>query len=225
MITIIHGDDVIASRNFLFEQKDKNSLTFDAESLDISELKQEVAGSGLFGPSIKIFIENLFTRKGSKNLSGIISVLNDKTEADVYIWSDKILSAKVLLDFPKHTIQLFKIPQNIWSFLDGIRPGRPGNVLSFRQALSNTEPEIVFAMVIRQFRLMLGLIESSGSSIDEVKRLAPWQRSKLLRQALMFEIDKLKQIYKKLYKIEKAVKTGKSPLTLPQNIDILLLEI
>ena len=80
-------------------------------------------------------------------------------------------------------------------------------------------------MIIRQFRLLLGLSESSNNNIDEIKRLAPWQKSKLVRQASLFGVDKLKQIYKMLYKIDKSQKTGKSPLTLVQDIDILMLEI
>ena len=70
---------------------------------------------------------------------------------------------------------------------------------------------------------MIGLSEKAD--IEEVKRLAPWQKSKLMNQASMFEMKKLKEIYKKLYKIDKAQKTGATNLSLTQNIDIFLLEI
>ena len=69
------------------------------------------------------------------------------------------------------------------------------------------------------------LFQDSKENIDEVKRIAPWQKSKIVRQASLFGEEKLKLIYKKLYKIDKTTKTGKSNLTLVQNIDILLLEI
>ena len=225
MLTIIHGDDIVSSRNYFISLKKDNSLTFDAENLSLIELAQSLQGEELFGGSKYIFIDNLFTRKAAKNFNGIIEILNSKTEADVYIWSDKILGSKVLSELPKHTSQVFKIPQTIWAFLDGMRPGSSQNVLAFRQTLKSAEPEIVFAMIIRQFRLMLGLAEVSKQNIDEVKRLAPWQKSKLSQQTSLFGIEKLKELYKKLYKIEKSVKTGKSNLTLVQQIDIFLLEI
>ena len=230
MITIIHGDDEITSRNYFVSQKDADSLTFDAETIDAVELEQSLDESDLFGKSSKIFIENLFTRSGTKNLNEISQILNKNSKADVFIWSNKPVPAKTLSLFQKADVKLFKIPQNIWSFLDGVKPNSNRNVSLFHNVLSETEPEIIFAMIIRQFRLMLGLSKESdlpageaGNNIDEVKRLAPWQKSKLTRQASLFGVDRLKQIYKKLYKIDKSLKTGKSQLTLIQNIDILLL--
>ncbi|OGH47754.1 MAG: hypothetical protein A3A51_04955 [Candidatus Levybacteria bacterium RIFCSPLOWO2_01_FULL_39_10] len=225
MITFIHGDDVVSSRNYFLKQKNDNSITFDAENLSIIELLQSLQGEGLFGNSKSIFIDNLFTQKGVKNLNEITQVLKEKNNADVYIWSNKILGAKVLSEFPRCDSKLFKIPQNIWAFLDGIRPSDSRNVILFHKALNETDPEIVFAMIIRQFRLMIGLLDDSGKSIDEVKRLAPWQKSKFIKQAGLFGTNKLKAVYKKLYEIDKSSKTGTTGLTLSQNIDNLLLEI
>ena len=135
MLTIIHGDDIVSSRNYFISLKKDNSLTFDAENLILIELAQSLQGEELFGGSKYIFIDNLFTRKAAKNFNGIIEILNSKTEADVYIWSDKILGSKVLSELPKHTSQVFKIPQTIWAFLDGMRPGSSQNVLLFRLLL------------------------------------------------------------------------------------------
>ena len=225
MITIIHGSDNVSSRDFFLEQKDKNSLTFDAQELNAVELSQSLQGSGLFGITNKIFVDNLFTKKGLKSLDTVSEILNQSKDVEIYIWADKEMGIKSLSSFPKFQNQNFKIPQNIWSFLDGIKPENVSNVSMFHNALSTSEPEIIFTMIIRQFRLMIGLSENFNNNIDEIKRLAPWQKSKLVRQASLFGIDNLKQIYKKLYKIEKGQKTGSTNLTLSQNIDILLLQI
>lgn len=224
MITLVHGQDNLSSRKFFLSNKDKDSITFDAETLNVIELSQSLQGSGLFENPKKIFIENLFTRKGNKNLSAVSEILNSNDKYEVFIYADKDVGVRSLSNFPKFTNENFKVPQNIWSFLDGIRPNNPKNVVSFHNALAGTEPEIVFAMIIRQFRLMIG-ISSSGKNIDEVKKLADWQRTKLQRQASLFGPVKLKETYKKLLKIEKSSKTGSTNLTLTQNIDILLLEI
>ncbi|MBI2621687.1 MAG: hypothetical protein HYW63_03550 [Candidatus Levybacteria bacterium] len=225
MVTVVHGSDQISSRNFFLEQKDKDSLTFDAENINVVDLEQSLQGGGLFGATTKVFIENLFTKKGLKSLEDVAEVINKSKNADIYLWADREQGVKNLSAFPKYLNQNFKIPQNIWLFLDGIRPHNPDNVLHFHETILTTEPEIVFAMVIRQFRLMLGLMENSDNTIDEVKRLAPWQRGKLTRQASIFGLEKLKKTYKKLYKIDKSQKTGTSKLSLTQNIDILMLEI
>ena len=225
MITIIHGDDELASRNYFTSQKDEKSLTFDAENIQLGELEHSLSGSGLFENHTKIFIENLFTRNGIKNISVITQILEKFNKPNVFIWSNKLIPAKYLSLFPEHDSRIFKVPQNIWGFLDNIRPGSKQNVINFQNALKSTEPEIVFAMIVRQFRLMLGLLDDSGNSIDEMKRIAPWQRSKLARQASLFDTEKLKLSFKKLYAIDKNVKTGKTNLSLTQNIDIFLLEI
>lgn len=226
MITIIHGNNITASRKFFLDQKTNDSITFDAEELLINELEQSVQGSGLFGVSKSIFIENLFTRKGAKFQDSIIEVLNNfPKESEVYIWTDKDLPVKTLSLFPKHEIQNFKIPSNIFTFLDNLAPNNPQNATSFHNALSSTEPEIIFFMLIRQFRLLLGIGNKSNNNIDEVKRLAPWQKGKLERQSSLFQASKLKEIYKRIYKIDKNQKTGGTNLTLIQDIDILMLEI
>lgn len=226
MITIVHGSDIVSSRKYFIEQKDKDSLTFDASSLILSELEQSIRGSGLFGQGEKIFIENLFSRKSVKNYEPILSILqNVPAKISVFIWSDKEQGAKSLSSFPNHISELYKINQNIFGFLDSLRPGSSQNLINLHKALKFSEPEIIFFMIIRQFRLMLGLLGDSKQTIDELKRLSPWQRGKLSRQASLFGIENLKKAYKKIYKIEKQVKTGKSALTLVQNIDILMLEI
>src|SRR3989344_4566601 len=192
MVTLVHGTDEVSSRNYFLENKNKDSLTFDAENLNTIELTQALQGSGLFGPSNKIFIENLFSRKGLKNLETIAEILNKSKDADIFIWADKEIGTKNLSVFPKFQNQNFKVPQNIWAFVDGIRPGNPGNVSLFHNTLETTNAEIVFAMIIRQFRLMLGLSGDSNlpagkaeENAEEVKKLAPWQKGKLTRQASM----------------------------------------
>lgn len=225
MITLIHGNDTLTSRKYFLDQKDTESLTFDAESINVVELEQSLAGSGLFGSTKKVFIENLFSRKSAKNIESIGKLLTLYKDTEVFFWADKEVGVKVLASFPKVEKKEFKIPQNIWNFLDNIRPSTSSNVASFHRTLNEAEPEIIFAMILRQFRLMLGLISTSKENIDEVKRVAPWQKTKLMRQASLFGEEKLKAIYKMLYKIDKTTKTGKTNLTLTQNIDILLLQI
>jgi len=225
VITLVHGDDSLASRKYFLSQKDDHSITFDSETISVVELAQSMQGSGLFEDSRKIFIENLFTRKGQKNLTSVADTLENTKNSEIYIWADKNVGVRSLGKFPKFENQNFKIPQNIWSFLDGIRPSNPRNINSFHNALKGTEPEIIFAMIIRQFRLLAGISSDDKQNAEEVKKLAPWQKSKLQKQASLFSQDKIKLIYKKLYKIEKGQKTGATNMTLTQNIDILLLEI
>ena len=157
MLTVVHGNDTSSSRKYFVDQKNKNSITFDAENLNAIELTQSIQGSGLFETSSKIFIDNLFSKKGSKNIEIVAEVINKSKDVDIYIWADKEIGVKSLSAFSKFQNQNFKIPQSIWSFLDGIMPDKPSNVSLFHSAIVTNEPEVVFAMIIRQFPLIFCL--------------------------------------------------------------------
>jgi len=225
MITLIHGNDNLASRNYFLSIKDENSILMDAQNLNLVELSQIINGSGLFLEPKKIFIDNLFTNKGSKNQVDVFSIIGKGHDSEIYLYADKEIPIKSLSDIKDLNSKVFRVPQNIWNFLDEIRPKSSQNIFKFHEVLKETEPEIIFSMILRQFRLLLAISSSSSKNISEVSRLAPWQKSKLTRQASLFSNEKLIDIIKKLYFIDKTTKTGKTSLSLKQNIDILLLEI
>jgi len=227
MITVIHGDDTASSRTYFNDQRDNNSIFFDAKELNIDDFQNEIRGNNLFTSDKKIFLENIYSQKAKKNHDKILELLkNSPKDLNVYVWENKEIPLKSLKEFPDYRNQLFKINQNIFGFLDRLKPGNQESVILFHLALENSDANIIFFMIIRQFRLMIAITDTTSSkNIDEIKRLAPWQKSKLTAQANLFGIEKLKIIYKKLYKIDKNIKTGGTKLTLEQNIDILLFDI
>ena len=186
MLTIIHGDDQVSSRKFFLSQKTEESIVIDAEE-EIVSIDQYFQESSLFAKSKNILIENLFTRKAKKNFNIFTEVLDkNASNFEIYIWHDKEISVRGLTGFPKFDNQNFKIPTNIFRFVDSILPNNPKNVSNFSEILKNSEADFIFVMIIRQFRLMLGLIDNSENNIEEIKRLADWQRGKLSRQAMSF---------------------------------------
>lgn len=228
---IIHGDDIISSRNFFLSQKEKtDSLqVFDGEKITVTDLVQIFEGGGLFFDEKKVFVENFFSKKKQgKEFDEITDYLKKKTpDSKVFFWEGKEISKKSLNLFKNSTVKAFKLPQTLFLFLDNIKPKNSQELLNlFHKTLSTVEPELIFFMLIRQFRLLLALLDTkSEKQIDELKSLAPWQKNKLLKQANFFTIDELKKIHNKLYQTDLKQKTGKSPLSLAQSIDFLLLEI
>lgn len=220
MITLIHGEDVLLSRNFLNELK-LNLIRFDAINDDISELIQVLEGSSLFASEQNVLIENLFSKK-TKNLSEIIRMVNI-AKVNVFIYELKEITKANLAKFPKAKSEVFKLPQNLFNFLDAVLPGNRSVLDLFGKALQTTELEILLFMIVRQFRLMLGII--SQSKIEEVSRLAPWQRGKIERQARFFGVDKLKEEYQKIYQIDLKSKSGRLELPLKSTIDIWLSDL
>jgi DNA polymerase III delta subunit len=93
----------------------------------------------------------------------------------------------------------------------------------FHELKQNMEDELIFFMLIRQFRLMLG--QEGQDKIEEVKRMAPWQLGKLQKQARIFGVEKLKTAYQKLFEIDLGSKTGKIPYSLERSIDFFLADL
>ena len=232
MITIIHGDDIASSRNYFLEvkQKQKEVISYDASKITITNLVQDIEGSGLFADTKAIFIEDLLT-KAKKKDSGTKEILSyiakNSEESTFVLWESKEISKRELFAFKEAQVRMFKLPKNIFLFLDNLRPNNSGNLLKlFHQALdSGIKEELILFMMQRQMRILLALAEPGEEPIEEVIRLAPWQMGKLERQAKFFDLAGLLKIYRKLYEIEIGQKTGSLPLSLTQSVDFLLLEM
>ena len=233
MITIIHGDDISKSREYFNElkQKYKDFILFDGGKLTIADLVQNIEGSSLFGNSKVIFIEEFLTKlkKTNRESKEIHDFISKNVKSSVFVlWESKEIAKRNLSSFKGAIVNYFKLPKNIFLFLDNLKPNSSRSLLNFfHQAISSgIKEELILFMLQRQLRILLGLSEPSDNEpIDEITRLAPWQMGKLEKQARFFDQLSLKKIYKKLYEIEIGSKTGGLPLSLSQSIDFLLLEM
>jgi len=247
MITIIHGDDTAKSRKFFFDEKEryKDSVLLDGEKITLTDLTQIFEGGGLFSEMKTVFIEQFFNRKKKKEEFALFATYLQKQSSNtIFLWEGKELDRGALASFKTAVPRVFKLPQTLFLFLDSIRPGNGKQlIVLFHQTIAVTEAEMVFFMLVRQVRLLLAvnpsqppLVRGGGSFspldkgesegvIDELKRLAPWQKSKLEKQAELFGKEKLQEFYAKLFAIEVAQKTGGLASPLSATIDFLLLEI
>ncbi|HEX8932246.1 MAG TPA: hypothetical protein VF810_03775 [Patescibacteria group bacterium] len=229
MITIIHGTDTAASRNYFFAEKDKHEHAhlLDGEKTQLTDLMQIFEGGGLFMESKTVFMENFFNKKKQKEEFKILSTYLEKQSAhQIFLWENKELDKGAQLAFKKAVLRVFKLPQTLFLFLDNLMPSNSKQLLSlFHQTIALTDTEMVFFMLVRQIRILLSLQSSSETSIDELKRLAPWQKAKLVQQAAMFGEDRLKELHNQLFKLEIGQKTGGLASSLAVNIDFLLLEL
>lgn len=235
MITIIHGEDTTNSRDYYYSlKKDIASPTVLEEgNINLNNLVQLIEGNTLFGGDEKksVFIEKFFTqKKQSLDYDEIVEFIQkNEKKAEFIFWEPKEVGKKVTGLFKQPTVKVFSYPKQMFAFLDSITPNSSTSVSLFHQALKHSEPELLFFLMIRQFRLLIALsekkIEQSSDDIDEVKRLAPWQKSKLTKQASLFQKQRLLEVYKRLFDIDLAQKTGASPLLLTQAIDIFLLDL
>lgn len=229
MLTIIHGDDQIGSRKKLTELKSKlenyDVFQFDGEKATTTDIIQVFESQSLFGNKKLIVLERFIGTKDKTLVASVLNHLKKDKDREVIFWEPAEIKRELLSLFPKEaSIVFFKQEQLIFQFLDAIRPGNTKSMLLlFHQVLKNEAEDRIFYMLVRQFRLLLGL--SVGSRISEVARLAPWQKQKLLSQARFFSQEQLKKFYSQLFEIEKKIKTGGSALPLAASLDLFLASI
>ena len=230
MLTIIHGDDTASSRKYLFEKKQNflDAQILDGEKIDLTQLAQIFDGGELFVETKVVFIENFLTkRKKSSERNLLISSLQKYATAnEIILWEGKELDKSALNQFKLASVNIFKLPQTLFLFVDSLMPHNGQQLIRlFHQTLAATEVEMIFFMLVRQIRILLALSTTTQEKIDEIKRLAPWQITKLQSQTKSFTTEQLKFFYYKLFTLEKGQKTGTLSSPLVASIDFLLLEI
>ncbi len=227
MILVIHGTDTAKSRNIYIETRQKiaNPTVFEGKNLDYNTFFQTFEGDSLFSSDKDVFIENFFSNKKSNSteLKQIVDYINQNPNLNIVFWEDKELTKTQTALIKKAQVSLFNYPQILFSFLDNVYPNNSKTLGLFKDLEKQMETELIFYMLIRQFRLMLGV--ELGSQIDETKRMAPWQESKLRSQGSRFSKEKLISLYKKLMDIDYETKFGLSPTPLSKRIDFFLLDL
>lgn len=225
MIYLIHGDNLVASRNFLKElvdlakEKKQEIVRLEGSKIAIEDLIQALAPRSLFASDRLIVIENLFTRPKSKELDQIFNFLKSfREELDLVFWEKKEIGKILQRSLPPKTaIKLFKTPVLVFKFLDQVTPQTKNQALQTLQELYKLKTdELIFYMLVRQFRLLL-LIRFKQQIAGPV-----WVVGKLKRQAEAFSQSKLLTIYRRLFNIDESVKTGRSLMSLSWHLDMLI---
>ena len=229
MITLIHGDNTVKSRQELFllreKAKGKELRVLEGKTLKDDELVQALSSSSLFGGETVVIVENLFSGLGKKikrtqELASLIKAHSDQVE--IILWEDKEVSKTALSALGTSLSQrLFKMPTLIFQFLDSFIPGKGREELSlYHELLTSEAAELVHAMLIRRIRVLLAL--KSGNTPES---LPPWQLTRLTNQARPFTLERLTTLYKELRLIEQKRNNGLSVFDLKEATEMILIEV
>ncbi|MCO5205134.1 MAG: DNA polymerase III subunit delta [Anaerolineae bacterium] len=164
--------------------------------------------------------------KGAEITPRAANVLATNVGSDLFILDNEI--EKLVLYRNGQTIRPIDVEKlspyvaeaNIFDLVDalGNRNGRQAAQLFQHTLDDGMDPFYLFAMFVRQFRLLIQVKESAEAGLrppDIAKALKqhPFVVGKLYQQAKSFSIAQLEQIYAYLLDIDVQVKTGKSDMT------------
>ena len=210
MIYLIHGEDIVSSKNFLLNLK-KNYSGFDQVSLKNVKNIAEVlpSGKGLFSDKKLVVIENFPLRKDVQ--------LPKKLDYDAVLWFAETIPVPTWVD----KVWYFKQNQTLSSFklADAVAYGQEKQALAILTDLLKDpkEKEMVVGSLVRQLR-MLALCLSGQS--EEVSK-SQFLQGKIREQAKNWNFRKLRTALIYLLKTDLWLKQGKlSGETLLTNLTI-----
>lgn len=228
MLTILHGDNIVSSRNELTRLKEaaqgKDVRDIDGKDIPESDLRQAVESLSLFGNTVCIVLENVFSPLGKKEkqmklFAGILS--EAAVTVDIILWESKELSKTVLGYLDRAKIQLYKTPPIIFEFLDSLGSQNTKEILTVFGTTVETVPvELVLYMTETRVRQLIQIKDGITP-----EKTSSWQAMRLTNQGKSFTMDKLLAMHNRLIELEYSYKTGKTPFTLSQLITQFILDI
>ena len=222
MLTIICGEDTIASRNYFVSLK-KDFLTkgFDIRDIKFEEIKEIprwlAESPTLFFQKKVFFSENLNKKikKDNKSMLAELQMVNQMSNADLIDWEG--VSVRELKFSKLGKIKEFKPDQSIFKLLDALYPGNRSDFIKLLGRLTqDLDENFVFIMLTRYVRNLILLKEGVNPPT-----LQTWQVRKLQFQAKQWKIENLVNFYEALFKIEIGLKTGSNPFSIKKSLDIL----
>lgn len=221
MIQIILGDNVSESRKEFVrlkeEYKNKGCEIFLLNETNISELDKWLYQSNSLFSNKKVFFgENLLSKKENKNILKKYDTM--KEDINFILWEEELEERVAKFIFKYARIRSFKLPYNIFKFLDSVYPANLEVVINYLNQISdNVEENIILFMLERRTRDLI-LIKNN---LKPQKKLADWQIFRLKNQAGKWANDKLISFYDSLYRVEVVVKTSSGYYPIKKSLDIL----
>jgi len=223
MLIVICGEDLVASRNYYFDLKNKyRKKNYDIKEIPPTQISEIQKGLGeslsLFFEKTAFFTQNLNKIISQKNLSIIqlIDYLQKNKSIEVIDWEEGIGARN--LKFPKTvTIKDFKPSQTIFKLLDSCYPSNKKNFIKQINLLPDKlDDTFIFYMLIKHIRTLL-IVKSS----EKPPGILDWQFYKLKKQAAYWSLEKLILFYENLHKIDVINKTNKNPFSIRHSLDLL----
>ena len=227
MLTVIAGEDIVASRKKLLEVKTdyvskKYNPVFLALSNILDKIKIDEQEVNLFGDSSVYFIENLSKKyNGRQKTVFKDSIVEFSKNRNITLVDWEAGKSAYDISGLKRIATTFiecKPSKSIFELLDSCYPKNLKTFIKSYRELTLTQDEMfIFIMLVKHIRnLILAKVDALPQSIK------PWQRSKLTHQSALWTEKNLVSFYDGLAKIDIALKTGASSYSIGQSLELLL---
>ena len=221
MLTIICGEDTIASRQHFQKIKDEYKTRgyeicliqkADPETLRIQTSEMD----SLFSLKRAFFSEHLVKYLKRSKSKEVLAQIQEIMKSDIEWYDWEQYQAREIANPKGATIKEFKPASSIFQLLDECYPGNLKQFINnMNYVLETQEDGFIYAMLCKHIRGLIQVKSGGGASIS------PWQRGKLMTQARLWPEEKLIAFYEGLGRIDVSVKTSASPYGIKKSLDIL----
>lgn len=209
-VLILHGDYPVKSYERLSSiLKTVKSRGFEINRISASaddSVSEKLTSKSLFAPHALFLIEKI-KHAGKKDLKWLKENIT-RIEADIIVYEPSKLSKTIINSFPKAKVEEFKLPTNIWKFLDAFYPGNSRNVFKLLHEIVKTEaPELIVGLLNwRLSDIFIFLKEPEKISYET------WRLKKLEDQAKKYSEQKVVKILGMLAKADFEAKIGRTAI-------------
>lgn len=232
MLTIICGEDIVASRDYLSQMKQEIKKRGDEithlspqEVPDI--LKWQGDNLSLFSSRLVFITDHLealiIRKRGKKNtkkitvrtLEDIVLEIAARKDIELIDWEEKAGREIKLKEAAK--VKEFKPAKSIFKLLEACIPGNLKVFVETLTTITESQDEtFIFIMLYRHIRTLL--LAHEGIFANAIQS---WQRHNLTSQAKRWTQNKLSDFYEGLYRIETSTKSGTNPYGVKKSLEIL----
>ena len=225
MVTLIHGSNSLNSYQSLkkfLDRYDELSITrLNGKDSDLNNIKNAIETPSFTGSRL-VIIDDLSSNRSQSLVKDLKKYFTElPQDSEVIIYERRLLPPENPLLTLTKQVQAFPGPKglNVFDWADSVGSRRLVQSLKGWENLLNSgeEPEYLFTMLIRQFRLLL-LVNH-----NEKPKVPDFVLNKLRSQAKLWTTDELKSVYQRLLELDHLNKTGQ--LSLDVGITALLVEI
>lgn len=232
MLTIICGEDIVGSRNYLSQIKkeysEKGEEITNLTSQDVPNiLKWQGDNLNLFTSKLIFVTEHLeasiIRKRGKKSaqkspvktMEDIVNEIAGRKDIELIDWEEKAGRDIKLKATAK--VKEFKPSKSIFKLLEACVPGNLSTFLQTLSTIAESQDEtFIFIMLYRYIRTLLLAYDGIYA-----KTIQSWQMHNLSSQAKLWPREKLLGLYEGLYRIEYSTKSGTNPYGIRKSLEIL----
>jgi DNA polymerase III delta subunit len=229
MLTIVHGENLIKSRERLFQLKQlaqsngQQLNTLLAKKISPQKLEESLLAKDLFGQEQCLIIEQLHSLPHSKKRSTYIESIQQASQfLNIILWEKKSLSKNNLKKFPQAKVFSYPMGKALWQLVDQLNPkpsAKKGQLLLLQQAIEQDSAEFCLSMISKRVSDLIAI------KVDAQVKIHPFVKNKLEKQKQNFSLRQLLNFHQKLYNLDHKLKHSHNLLSLASELDLLLITL